>query len=96
YLASAPLIVQSFEIGNLKVLRGLLGDRPNVQFMQLIDENDQRPGDVIKAMGTLTYAQMLTPEGLAEIAKYADWVAPWTRQLIPLGEDGKLGNATDV
>ncbi|WP_226016421.1 glycerophosphodiester phosphodiesterase [Novosphingobium sp. FKTRR1] len=96
YLDKAPLIVQSFEIANLKALRGVLGDRPNVQFMQLIDSDDQRPGDVIKAMGTLTYAQMLTPEGLADIAKYADWVAPWTRQLIPLDADGKLGASTNV
>ncbi len=27
---------------------------------------------------------------------YADWVAPWTRQLIPLGPDGKLGEAKPI
>lgn len=96
YLRTAPVIVQSFEIGNLKALRGVLGDRPNVQFMQLIDADDQRPADVAKDMGTLTYGEMTQPEGLAAIAKYADWVAPWTRQIIPLDETGKLGPATSL
>jgi len=93
YLATAPVIIQSFEIANLKALRGVLGDMPNVQFMQLIDDDAQRPADVVKAGGTLTYGQMMSADGLAAIAAYADWVAPWTRQLIPLGADGKLGEA---
>jgi glycerophosphoryl diester phosphodiesterase len=59
--------------------------------MQLIDDDAQRPADVVKAGGTLTYGQMMSAEGLTAIAAYADWVAPWTRQLIPLGADGKLG-----
>jgi len=91
YLGVAPVIVQSFEIANLKMLRRVLGDKPNVQFMQLIDEDALRPADVVKAGGTLTYGQMMSPEGLTAIAAYADWVAPWTRQLIPLGAGDKLG-----
>ncbi len=91
YLASAPVIVQSFETANLKTLRGVLAGRSNVQLMQLIDDDAQRPADVVKAGGTLTYGQMQSPAGLAAIAAYADWVAPWTRQLIPLGPDGRLG-----
>jgi len=96
YLATAPVIVQSFEIGNLKTLHAILGDRPNVQLMQLIDDDGLRPADVVKAGGTTTYAQMMSPEGLAAMAAYADWVAPWTRQLIPLGPDDKLGEAKSV
>ena len=96
YLATAPVIVQSFEIANLKALHAILGERPNVQLMQLIDDDGVRPADVVKAGGTTTYAQMMTPDGLAAIATYADWVAPWTRQLIPLGTDNKLGEAAPV
>jgi len=96
YLATAPVILQSFEISNLKALRGILGDMPNVQFMQLIDDDGLRPADVVKAGGTLTYGQMMTADGLAAIAAYADWVAPWTRQLIPLGPDEKLGEPKAV
>ena len=96
YLVSAPVILQSFEISNLKALRGILGDMPNVQFMQLIDDDGLRPADVVKAGGTLTYGQMMTADGLSAIAAYADWVAPWTRQLIPLGSDDKLGEPKAV
>jgi glycerophosphoryl diester phosphodiesterase len=94
--ATAPVIIQSFEIANLKRLRGVLGDRPNVQFMQLIDDDAQRPADVVKAGGTLTYGQMMTPAGLAAMATYADWIAPWTRQLIPLTAGDQLGEARPV
>ena len=96
YLSSAPVILQSFEIANLKSLRGILGDMPNVQFMQLIDDDGLRPADVAKAGGTLTYGQMMTADGLAAIAAYADWVAPWTRQLIPLGAGDRLAEPKAV
>jgi glycerophosphoryl diester phosphodiesterase len=39
---------------------------------------------------------MMTADGLSAIAAYADWVAPWTRQLIPLGSDDKLGEPKAV
>jgi glycerophosphoryl diester phosphodiesterase len=96
FLSAAPVILQSFEIANLKALRGILGDMPNVQFMQLIDDDHLSPADVVKAGGTLTYGQMMTADGLAAIAAYADWVAPWTRQLIPLGAGDKLGEPRAV
>ena len=96
YLSSAPVILQSFEVANLKSLRGILGDMPNVQFMQLIDDDGVRPADVAKAGGTLTYGQMMTADGLAAIAAYADWVAPWTRQLIPLGAGDRLAEPKAV
>ncbi|WP_428333414.1 glycerophosphodiester phosphodiesterase family protein [Novosphingobium sp.] len=96
YLATAPVIVQSFEIANLKMLRGALHDKPNIQFMQLIDDDAQRPADVVKAGGATTYGQMTSARGLAEIATYADWVAPWTRQLMPLRADGRLGEPKPI
>ena len=64
--------------------------------MQLIDDDGLRPADVVKAGGTTTYAAMMSAAGLVEIARYADWVAPWTRQLIPLGPDGRLGAPNPV
>ncbi|MEO0031859.1 MAG: hypothetical protein RIS94_1617 [Pseudomonadota bacterium] len=96
YLRKAPLIVQSFEISNLKLLRGMLGDLPGLQLMQLIDEDQKVPADEAKAGGKTPYGAMLTEAGLAGIATYADWVAPWTRQIIPVGDDGKLGDVTSV
>lgn len=96
YCQTAPVIVQSFEVANLKRLRGMLAGRAHLQLMQLIDEDPKIPADVAKAGGAMTYAAMLKPAELAGIAQYADWVAPWTRQIIPLGADGTLGKPTTI
>lgn len=96
YLRRAPVIVQSFEIGNLKALRSQLSDLPNVQLMQLIEDPRNAPYDTVAAHRRVSYAQMLTPAGLEDIARYADWVAPATRLIIPLGEEERLGTPTDV
>ena len=90
YTRRAPLVVQSFEIANLRYLRAKLGRPDNIRLMQLVVGADQRPADVVKAGGATTYRQMMTPAGLAEIARYADILAPDTRSIIPLGPDGKL------
>lgn len=85
YLQRAPLIIQSFEIGNLKRLHKALGGMRHVQLMQLIETPDvPQPADVVKAGGKLTFEDMLTPKGLAEIARYAQWVAPHYRRIVPL------------
>ena len=54
------------------------------------------PADVTAAGGTLTYAGMMTPAGLAEVARYADILAPDTRSIIPLLPDGRLGTPAPV
>jgi len=88
YLTHAPVIVQSFEVGNLKRLRATLGAMPDlahVQLLQLIGDPRERPGD-----GGPVYADMVTPAGLRAMAAYADWVSPNTRMIIPLAADGRL------
>jgi glycerophosphoryl diester phosphodiesterase len=96
YLRRAPVIVQSFEVSNLKALRGKLSAMPNVQLMQLTEDPRNSPYDTVAASAPVTYAQMLSPKGLAEVARYADWVAPATRVIIPLGPDGRLAAPTGV
>ena len=97
YLKTAPVIIQSFEIGNLKRLHKALGGMRNVQLMQLIETPDvPQPADVVKAGGTLTFEDMLTPAGLAEIARYAQWVAPHYRRIVPLDAAQNLGQRTAV
>ncbi|WP_342356675.1 glycerophosphodiester phosphodiesterase family protein [Novosphingobium aerophilum] len=90
YLREAPVIVQSFEVGNLKALRRDLSGFANVRLMQLVDDPDGAPWDWRAAGLTTTYRDMLTPAGLTEIAAYADYVAPNMRQLIPLGPGDRL------
>jgi glycerophosphoryl diester phosphodiesterase len=88
--------VQSFEVANLKSLRGKIAAMPNVQLMQLIEDPRNAPYDTVAAGRKVTYAEMLTPAGLAQVARYADWLAPATRVIIPLGDDGRLAKPTGV
>lgn len=90
YTRRNPVEIQSFEVANLKYLRGKLGRRANLRLMQLVIGENVRPMDVATAGGTLTFAQMCTPAGLKDIAQYADVVAPPTRSVIPLKKDGSL------
>lgn len=96
YLRRAPLILQSFEVGNLKALRPRIAGFGNIQQMQLIDAPDASPFDLVHAGTPRTYGTMLTPQGLAEIATYADWLAPATRAYIPLDGQGRLGRSTGL
>ncbi|HKX80485.1 MAG TPA: glycerophosphodiester phosphodiesterase family protein [Novosphingobium sp.] len=96
FLRHAPVIVQSFEVANLKALRSALAAFGNVQLMQLIDAPQSAPYDTVAAGHPRPYSAMLTEAGLAEIATYADWIAPNSRVLIPLGADGRLGRSSGV
>ncbi len=103
---SSPVIIQSFEVGNLQMLRQMT----NVRLVQLLsaydndintgtayylpNDPDSAPWDFIASGSKRTYADMVTPAGLAEIAKYADGIGPWKRQIIgvkgiDLNGDGK-------
>ncbi|HEY4292755.1 glycerophosphodiester phosphodiesterase [Luteibacter sp.] len=93
YTRTAPVEIQSFEIGNLKYLRGKLGDdHPNVRLLQLMETAGEHPADV----PSTTYGQMMTPAGLKTIAGYADAIGPSTRSIVPLDEDGRLGVPTTL
>ncbi|MFN7183265.1 MAG: glycerophosphodiester phosphodiesterase [Thermomonas haemolytica] len=95
YTRRAPVEIQSFEIGNLRALRQMLGrTHPNIRLLQLIDAPELHPGDVLAAAGTLTYAQMLAPDGLRTIAGYADAIGPDYRAVIPFDAAGCLGAPT--
>jgi glycerophosphoryl diester phosphodiesterase len=65
------LVVQSFEVGNLRHLTGLTR-------MQLLGAPGQTPAD-----GTCTYGEMATAGGLREIARHAEIVGPAKRYLVP-------------
>ena len=90
------VIAQSFEIGNLRRLRSLVGGHPNFQLMQLT-ESEETPADRAAAGDMRGWAERLkTKEGLAEIAEYADWIAPYARDLIPRGPDDRLAAPTGL
>lgn len=90
YSRRAPIEIQSFEVANLKYLRKKLGRPANMRLMQLVVGMPVRPSDVAAAGGSTTFADMITPAGMRDIATYADVVAPPTRVIIPLGKDERL------
>jgi glycerophosphoryl diester phosphodiesterase len=57
-----------------------------------------RPWDFVLSGDGRTYADLISPEGLREIARYADGIGPWKRLVIPTrgaDRDGD-GRADDV
>ncbi|WP_075793673.1 glycerophosphodiester phosphodiesterase [Massilia putida] len=98
YTRRAPVVVQSFEVANLKALRKGLGKPSNVTLAQLVivggAYDKASPADVAASGGSLTYGDMVTARGLRDIAAYADIVAPNTRAVIPLAKDERLAAPT--
>ncbi|WP_088184140.1 glycerophosphodiester phosphodiesterase [Sphingobium sp. Z007] len=83
-----PVFIQSFEVGNLKALRAAT----RLRLIQLIDA-EGGPADL---PGT-TYADMLTVQGLTDIATYADGVGPSAALVIaPEGPTALVGRAHDA
>jgi glycerophosphoryl diester phosphodiesterase len=64
-----PVFIQSFEIGNLKELAA----KTRLRLVQLIDASG-RPYDLAASGDERTYADLLSPWGLREIAKYAQGI----------------------
>ncbi|WDS35514.1 glycerophosphodiester phosphodiesterase [Pseudoxanthomonas sp.] len=97
YTRSAPVVIQSFELANLKQLHTLLGkNHPNIQLLQLTGAPDEKPGDVLAAGGSQTYAQILSAAGLREVARYAQILGPNLRSVIPFDAQQNLGTPSSV
>ncbi|NBJ10031.1 glycerophosphodiester phosphodiesterase [Microvirga arsenatis] len=90
--ASAPVVIQSFEVANLKYLN----TRIDVRLAQLLDADDvdkdgnivlaapyAQPYDFVVVGDKRTYKDLLTKEGLAEVKSYADILAPWKPYILP-------------
>jgi glycerophosphoryl diester phosphodiesterase len=72
------VFIQSFEVSNLKQLNTMT----NLALVQLIDAVG-KPFDFTLAGDPRTYADLATPAGLAEIARYADGVGPNMNVIVP-------------
>ena len=86
----APVFVQSFETTNLRQLRRLGLRTPSVQLLSATGA----PYDLVAAGDPRTYADLATPAGLADIARYADGIGPDKNQVIPRNADGTLAAPT--
>ncbi|GAA2722452.1 hypothetical protein CAE01nite_15400 [Cellulomonas aerilata] len=86
-----PVILQSFETGNLRELDALV----DVDIAQLVDCAGA-PYDLVAAGDPRTYADLVTPAGLQEIAGYADGVGLCKNIMIPRTPENTLGAPTSV
>ncbi|MBB2911370.1 glycerophosphoryl diester phosphodiesterase [Streptosporangium becharense] len=80
-----PVFIQSFETANLRELR----KRTELPLIQLVAAAGA-PHDWTAAGDPRTYDTMVTPEGLREVAEYADGIGVDTRRVVPTGPDGSL------
>lgn len=87
----AAVYIQSFEVENLKTLHNLT----KIPLIQLLEAQGQ-PFDQQTAGSKLTYAQMITPAGLRNIARYAAGIGPEKGQVIPRDANGNLGSPTTL
>lgn len=80
---SAPVFVQSFEVGNLQAIR----QRSSVRLVQLVAPSG-RPYDFVAqgAANTRSYADLITAEGLREVAAYANALGPYKTLVVPVKE----------
>jgi glycerophosphoryl diester phosphodiesterase len=88
---TAPVFIQSFEVGNLQDLNSLT-DVPIVQLLN----GSGRPYDFILSGDTRTYADLATPTGLAFIATYADGIGANKNLIIPRDGSGNLLSPTTL
>ncbi|HEX9941298.1 MAG TPA: glycerophosphodiester phosphodiesterase [Thermoanaerobaculia bacterium] len=82
---SAPVHIQSFEVGNLREL----WKRTDLPLIQLLDAEGE-PYDLALAGDRRTYRNLAAPAGLAEIATYADGIGPNKRLIVPADGEGRL------
>lgn len=85
------VFLQSFETGNLKLLKTMT-DLPRIQLLDV----EGQPWDLALAGDGRTYRELAAPEGLAEIAAYADGIGPNKRLIVPAGPDGRLRPPTSL
>lgn len=91
--SDAPVVVQSFERGNLATLRRELGAQVRLVFLA----NDRgAPYDLVAAGDGRRTSDLLTPPGLADLAEVADGLGPHKDLVLGRTPDGGLGEPTSL
>ncbi|GAA3652171.1 glycerophosphodiester phosphodiesterase [Nonomuraea antimicrobica] len=83
--------IQSFETANLRDLRG----RTRLPLIQLITFGGA-PYDWVASGSTRTYDDMVKPDGLREVARYADGIGVDTRRVVPQDASGRTLEPTTL
>jgi glycerophosphoryl diester phosphodiesterase len=79
------VFIQSFEVANLKAMAPLT----ELPLIQLVSDSG-KPYDFVLAGDPRSYADLITPAGLAEIATYAYGIGANKNLIIPRNPDGSL------
>ncbi len=103
------VFIQSFEVGNLKALKNRIMpafgvNLPLIQLLNALGVNldgslqEVKPDDFVVSGDRRTYADLRTPDGLKEIATYADGIGPWKRMIrsvhvVDVNADGIVNDA---
>ncbi len=87
----APAIIQSFEVSNLIALH----QQVRTPLLQLTSASGA-PADFVANGDKRTYADLVTPQGLREVAKYAKYLGPDKAQIIPRDKNDNLGTPTAI
>jgi glycerophosphoryl diester phosphodiesterase len=83
--ARSPVFIQSFEVGNLRDLSRMT----RLPLVQLVDAAGQ-PYDFVASGDPRTYADLVTPDGLREIGRYAAGVGVAKNLIVPRDAAGAL------
>jgi len=83
--ARDAVFIQSFEVHNLQKLNRMT----RLPLIQLIDATG-KPFDFVVAGDARTYADLVTPAGLHEVARYADGIGVNKNLIVPRDATGKL------
>lgn len=73
-----------------------LAPRTRLPVVQLLGGLDRRPADLGAAGDTRTYADLVSPDGLAWIDEYADGIGPHKDLVLPRGVDGALDRPSSL
>jgi glycerophosphoryl diester phosphodiesterase len=87
----AKVFIQSFEVGNLKRLHGMT----RLPLVQLVDAVG-KPFDFVVSGDPRTYADLVTPAGLAEIVTYARGIGPNKNLIVPRDSANRLQQPTTL
>lgn len=84
----SPVVAESFETSILQRLH----QRSGLRIIQLLDAPQMAPADRATSEHHCTYADLMTPAGLAAIREYAFAIGPWKRLIVPQRLAGEMGD----
>lgn len=89
--AGSRILIQSFETMNLRLLSG----QTEVPLVQLTSTTGA-PFDLLSRGDSRSYADLMSPAGLRDVARYASWLGPQKDSVIPRDDRGFLTTPSPV